>query len=292
MRPLTIFVVLTLLLLGSPIPSATTMAQSGGPCTLVELQPGYPGYRGFVTGLYGVGEGACLEDLQVAYPGFDPAAEDAANAAAAARLGISGDASTWLWENWLAIEAERGMIPTCYQDARAAMEDGAAYIRAAEFPGDARLEVGMPGTTNWIDRVSDNFGANTAQMREYFADDLYFRAGAWGMTGETNPNAWALKSGGDALMSAVNSPGGGPPATYRLVVFQGGYAPVPANACPEDQWFFAGVSMLTMFWSSPLVSAYMGELEQLHQNWLNDVVYTGGGQSLREYLAENWEGAP
>lgn len=101
----------------------------GAPCTLVELAPGYPGYRGFVTGLFGPGEATCLEELQRRNPWFDRGQQDAENLAAAARLGLAGDPSHWVWENWLAIEAKRGLPLTCYIDAYRRMAAGESYVR-------------------------------------------------------------------------------------------------------------------------------------------------------------------
>src|SRR5690242_4498357 len=69
----------------TPVPSVASAITPTPPpptatgCTLVELQPGYPGYRGFVTGLAGRGEAACLEDLTRLDPRFDRAREDTEN---------------------------------------------------------------------------------------------------------------------------------------------------------------------------------------------------------------------
>lgn len=55
-----------LMLVGSP----QSVAVAAGSCTYKELHPGYPGYEGYVTGVDGVGDFACVEELEDANPDF------------------------------------------------------------------------------------------------------------------------------------------------------------------------------------------------------------------------------
>lgn len=113
-----LIIAVTLLILGSPTlvtaaaspESVSALGNSG--CELVELYPGYPGYIGYVMSVDGVGDHACLEDLEDEDRSFDRKAEDDANLKAARSLSINGGSELWTWENWMAIEAERGMVPT------------------------------------------------------------------------------------------------------------------------------------------------------------------------------------
>lgn len=85
-----------------------------GGCEVVEVYPGYPGYRGLVTGIRPVGDHACLDDLKRLDSGFSRSDEDAKNRRAARNLGLAGIFTDWTWENWMAIEVERGDAPQCY----------------------------------------------------------------------------------------------------------------------------------------------------------------------------------
>jgi len=67
-----------------------------------------------VTGIRPVGDHACLDDLKHLDPGFSRSDEDAKNRQAARNLGLTGTFSDWTWENWMAIEVERGDAPQCY----------------------------------------------------------------------------------------------------------------------------------------------------------------------------------
>ncbi len=117
-------------------------------CEAVEVYPGYPGYRGYITGLDGVGDIACLDDLEALDSNFDRAAEDTANLAAAARLKLTGSPETWTWENWMAIEAERRLVPTtCYACAITAASNRPPPTRAPVQSNDPRLLLGGYGTT-------------------------------------------------------------------------------------------------------------------------------------------------
>ncbi len=96
------------------IATPSAAAQQPADCELVTIYPGYPEYRGNVPGVVGWGDAACVQVLTSLDPSFSREAEDRENRAAARRLGVPGDIEDWTWETWMAIEAERGLVPQCY----------------------------------------------------------------------------------------------------------------------------------------------------------------------------------
>lgn len=125
----------------------------------MELSPGYPGYQGYVTGVDGPGDHACLEVLQLTAPSFDRDREDGENTTAAQRLGLSGAPDNWTWENRMAVEAERGLEPTCYSGAilNAPTHEGSVGPSSVA-PDDPRLLLGGFGTTLALSRIEQEFG--------------------------------------------------------------------------------------------------------------------------------------
>ena len=147
-------------------------------CSEVEVFPGYPGFRGYVTGVDGFGDVACLAELEASDSGFDRDDVNRLNQAAASRLGIAGQPTDWTWENWMAIEAERGLAQTCYS---CAIEDGAVRGEPSQSiipPNDPRLlnpwaarsltyaRQGLPGS--WRDQVRHS-PDTTPPFADYFA---------------------------------------------------------------------------------------------------------------------------
>jgi hypothetical protein len=130
-------------------PGSSRSSQSSSGCTLVELYPGYPGYRGVVTGMLpnwgGLGDWACLQTLESQNPAFDIEAVDAANIAAARRLGIEGQPEDWVWENWMQIEAVRGLPTQCYSCVL--MSTGIVPLNTSvqPDPNDPRIQAGYSG---------------------------------------------------------------------------------------------------------------------------------------------------
>ena len=261
-------------------------------CTPVELKPGYPGYRGFVTGLYGPGEVACLQELQRLYPWFDREQEDAGNAAAAERLGLAGGPSTWVWENWLAIEDERGLPVTCYVDAYQAMAQGTPFAQAQITPFDARTLVGAIGSSDLMGRTAVATGVDTYALERMFLTDYELRAEAWWATGSQHNNAAQLHSAINEYVAWIYSPDGGAPLTtelLELVKTQGGYAPVPESACPLDQIILAGTTVEAAYYgfipdqlASAMVSTFKAHVDQ----WLAERA-RGSTQPLRQFLDAN-----
>lgn len=274
------------------VPRQPARGQDAIGCTLVELRPGYPGYRGFVTGLYGAGEAACLEELATLYPWFDPATEDAANAAAAASLGLTGDPSVWVWEHWLAIEAARGLLPACYLAAYQQMPAGGfASLPAAD--DDPRLLVGNIGSQEFVWRVAGALGVTPGAISASFPDDYLLRAVGWAYSGLAYPTAWDILAGAEAAMSSLSAPGADAPYIVGRVRLQGGYAPVPPSACPDDQLFLALTTIATvrLVNSGPVGKAFLNEVEFAATSWRGQVA-RGAQISLRDYLIANVPGLP
>lgn len=243
-----------------------TAERSVARCERVELYPGYLGYRGYVTGLDGVGDQACLADLEAADPGFDRASEDAENQAAASRIGLAGVPGMWTWENWMAVEAERGLPPTCYSCAifSAAEREGAPGDPGD--PGDPRLLVGGHRTTRALAWVAGELGVPVATVTAVLPDDHALRA----LVGLLNPgrhfNAAELLATYPAVVEDLVAPGLylDPEPLKRALLDQGGYAPTSAAAADDDQVFMVvvGLDLLLPYydaWSQELTrSQFLG----------------------------------
>jgi len=260
---------------GGAIPvGPTPAAPVGGPgCDLVELYPGYPTYRGYVTGVDGVGDFACLQDLEVASPSFDRVHEDAANLAAARRLGLAGGPELWTWENWMAVEAERGLPPTCYS---------CAVLQAANRPeptgtpvawDDPRLLIGTYGSTTFVRLRAMNGMANSGR----------------------HLNAEQHREAYDPWVDALSAKGSyvNVGLLWDGLVAQGGYAPTPADAHPDDQVFMvaAGLDALSDFLTPTSRTMTRARLQNEIVEWQADGL-SGGSLSFAEFLrqrgAGNW----
>ena len=180
-------------------------------CEPVELHPGYPGYRGYVTGLDGVGDHACVEQLLAADPGFHRATQDSLNLGSAARLGLAGLPDEWTWENWLSIEAERGLPPTCYACAIAAAATRPEPVGTPLAPDDPRLLIGGYGTDWAFGAVlARRFGASSpafGAVRQLVPFDHTARA----IIGMANPhlhvNARQMLAAYEDLTETLTTPG-------------------------------------------------------------------------------------
>lgn len=245
-------------------------------CEPVELRPGYPYYRGHVTGLNGVGDHACLEDLAAVDPGFDRAAEGAANVAAARRLGLAGTQAVWTWENRLAIEHEGGFVPTCYVCALRPTASGTGpYGSAGIAPDDPRLLIGGVGTTDALTWLSGQYPSIGGYLRSVTPYDHHLRV----LLGMVYPglhlNATEVRDGYLSLGEAFSQGGFSPDPSSLMsnLLAHGGYAPTPPSAAMDDQVLLvmAGLELVPQF-LSPLmgpillrqwqgvVSAWKGEM--------------------------------
>lgn len=230
-------------------------------CTRVELYPGYPGFQGYVTGVDGVGDSDCIDDLTAANPGFDPAYEDEMNVHAAAGLGIAGVATEWTWENWMAIEAARGLPPTCFSCAL--MQAGSRYADPGSF-SDPRIAIGTNGTTYLV--------TLTGAPINFVGDDLGLRA----LMGLFNPfrylNASDILYNAQAFVENTFFTAGNyadPNALVQNLLAQGGYAPTPYTALPDDQIFMftRGYSVILPFYNSYSRDLLSGQVSRLVDDW-------------------------
>jgi hypothetical protein len=222
---------------------SSALPPSEATCTTVELNPGYPGYRGFVAGLAGSGEVACLEQLQRDFPWFDREHEDQENAAAAVHLGLAGGPKEWVWENWLAIEAERGLPLTCYICAREQFVAGAPFQAAPVDPNDIRLLVGSFGSSELLYRLTARNSLEMLQVDNIAATDYQLRAVAWTAYPGRHINALDLQATFDAIVTAIADDRVVDWPPFGIAVTQGGYAPTPSNAAYKDQLFLVGTAM-------------------------------------------------
>lgn len=214
---------------------------SSSTCELVELYPGYPGYRGYITGLVGAGDHKCLSDLEAMDPTFSRSREDEANLQAARSLGISGSMEVWIWENWMAIEGERDLPPTCYScllfDTSQFPEPNGAYLD----PNDPRLLVGTSlsyltyDTTAMRRELEDN-GFSTSTFYG-FTSDQHLRALTGLLYGGRPLNAIEMLEAYGVVVNALTDIwlDIGPP--NRVLLDYGGYLPTPGTANPAVQIF-------------------------------------------------------
>lgn len=212
-------------------------------CDLVELYPGYPGYRGYVTGVDGVGDHVCLEDLVAATPSFDRPAVDRANREAAQHIGLAGGPDDWTWENWMAIEAERGLPPTCYSCAIRNAPYRVEPLGTGVAWDDPRLLIGSFGTTTALGILVGSGSTGAMSIRQNFPYDHDLRVAAGLMNPGRHLNAAEVWVAYEAFVDGIAQGGWINPDWYQLLLAQGGYVPVPPTADPQDQIFVAGATM-------------------------------------------------
>lgn len=286
--------VLLLLLIVTPlVVQPSSMAAQG--CELVELQPGYPGYRGFVTGVDGVGDHECLEDLEDEDADFSKRREDRENRQAAEDLGLDGGPDVWMWENWLAIEAERGLPPTCYSCAFAEADARAEPRRTDVKRDDPRLQCGTFGeatyAVGWLH-------ANDYPLIGSLADlgDYELRATASLVNSKPHLNAEELMEGYDWLLEEMLKPVGesmspDSRAIWDRLVQQGGYFEIPDSLWAEDQvfLFYIGISGLGSSAGEQTIDILFNLTEQAEFDWYSQGINT---MTFSEYLqqigADTW----
>jgi hypothetical protein len=246
--------------------------RSSSGCTLVELYPGYPMSRGVVTGMLanwgGLGDWACLEDLERMNPGFDIEAEDRANVAAARELGINGNPEDWLWENWLQIEAERGLPLQCYSCVMSTTGIMPLTTTVQVDPTDPRVIAGL-----W-----NGWESYTYRALAFIAYQGHI------------PNAPELLEAIAAILENESQPGRTyftvPDAARHALAF-GGYTFVPPTANPLDQEFIIVHAFVapSRYVPPPIMSAQISLLNEGTANWRADRL-RGETRSLREYLVD------
>ncbi len=223
----------------SPI-AMTALAGTG--CELVELYPGYPGYQGFVTGVDGIGDHACLEDLEAEDRTFDRDIEDDENLEAARSLRINGGPELWTWENWMAIEAERGMVATCYTCLFDEANNRSSPTNTDIAPNDPRLVLGPFIGFDLEAFVSDG------RISNHQYENFVFRSIAYASNPGIHLNAREVLDQVEVFWAQFNSRGGTPTdwdALWCSTLSQGGYAPTPEAASAEDQVWL----VMAMFWT-------------------------------------------
>lgn len=236
---------------------------------MVELYPGYPMYRGVLTGMLahwgGLGDWECLETLEQMDQRFDMHAEDQANLEAAQYLGINGQPEDWLWENWMQIEAVRGLPAQCYSCVLTST--GIVPLTTTIQP-DARDP-----------RILAGFWSGS--------ESYVYRAMAFIHGWDNILNAPELVEMYGAIVAKDSQPGG----TYLTIdgargyaLLTGGYTLVPESVSPQDQEFL----MYQAFWApSPYTPAIFldAELSMLTRG-ITDWRNYGDGMPLREYMEE------
>jgi len=259
-------------------------------CTLVELYPGYPGYRGNITGVMphwgGIGDYECLQTLEEVDPTFDRVREDRANTQAARAIGINGTFEDWTWENWMLIEDGRGLPASCYTCLMydTTLSPPKPDVRPAL--DDPRILLGFPGERMATDRISQElFGENLWSDH----DDYVIRAEAYFQLGATANAPELLAEMIDRISEARRT--GAPYYSYQdatdVILSRGGYTLTSGEMSPYDQQFIAvyalSVGMKTM---DPIISEqYFYEFSAALDGWR----LSGYRGNLRDYLHENWQ---
>lgn len=229
-------------------------ADAQGSCRdsdLVVLYPGYPGFRGYLPDTVGGQDWVCPEDLPTR---FDPSDEDRDNERAADHLGIRGSIEDWTWGNWMAIEAERGLHPTCFSCAILNPPSFALYEPAQRIDReeDARYVLGTFETTNiafgWFAKNDFPVGNVRNTLTDY-----EIRAIAMMAYEDEYLNANQVVRFGEEFLECQHSPAGTEGCGGRVdvhglcrsMVRQHGYAPTPDDAASEDQAF----TVIVGFWA-------------------------------------------
>lgn len=278
------------------IGSTQIEAVAASSCTYMELHPGYPGYQGYVTGVDGVGDFACVEDLEDASPGFSHLKEDRANRSAAKRLGISGSADVWTWENWMEIELERGLTPvTCYSCAFDSSSKRTPPSDTDITRNGPRLNCGAYGTTSIMDGLKSRPGYWAFGEIEHYQ----LRAVITLAYSDSHVNSEELIAGySEVLDGLVNGKGGAgmidAGALWDKMLSQGGYFPVAQNAVPNDQAFALELGLYGLIPFMPEDSFRMlaGNVDNALKQWGDAINRGQTDQSFCEYLisqgALNW----
>ena len=261
-------------------------------CTLVELYPGYPAYRGNITGVMGhwggIGDYECVEALEDLDPDFNRRREDRANKRAATSLGIKGEFEDWTWENWMMIEEHRGFPASCYT---CLMLDGStepSNPNTRPSIDDPRVQLGFVGERLTIDRIRQEEFGEIYSSTSFYEEDYLLRAAAYLRLGPS-ANAQELLSEMSALIYEAGQPGG---SFYSYadvadaILKSGGYTATTSNMAPSDQQFVAlaafFVGMLAM--TPPTAAHLTANFEAALDGWR----LTGYRESLRDYLRDNW----
>jgi len=220
---------------------------------------------------------------------------DAANLTAAQAIGLTGTPKVWTWENWMAIEAERGLLPTCYSCLFQDVDPSPVRERAAWDPSDPRLQMGGYGASEALTRAAATAGLElnmAAFFKEAFGADHALRA----FVGETWPGhhtAPEMIGAYDALFAQYAEPDVDffdPGQMWQTMLTQGGYAPTPPTAHIEDQLYMirTGVEGMCAPGSISDCEPVLLQYDQIEALFLNEVMHSGLDISYAEWLSEEF----
>jgi len=254
-----------------------------------------------VTGIDGPAEFACLSDLIAADPGFDQAAVDAANLAAAKSIGLAGSPVDWTWENWMAIEAERGLLPTCYSCLFQDLDPPPSRESAAWDAADPRLQMGGYGTSEALSQAATRagLGLNSAAFFEDMFDpndqdtlgaDHVLRAFVGlGWSGHhTAPEMLDLYDALFTQYAESDSIFFDPGQMWETILDQGGYAPTPPTAHLDDQMFMVRTSAeaICSQMAEDTCDAWLAYYDGIEARFLTEVSRSGPDVSYADWLRE------
>jgi hypothetical protein len=256
-----------------------------------------------VAGIDGPGEVACLADLIASNPAFDRAAEDAANLAAAGTIGLAGSPSDWTWENWMAIEAERGLPATCYSCLFRDLGPSPQRQSAAWDLADPRLRMGGYGTSEAITQAAAAAGLGpnaSAFFQEKFdpidddnlGPDHVLRA-VVGLTWPGHHKAAEMTDAYDQLSALLAAPGTAffdPALMWDTVLAQGGYAPTPPTARVEDQMYMIRTSAEAMCVEMPadVCSGWLRQYDGIEALFFSELRRSGSNIVYAEWLRQQF----
>jgi hypothetical protein len=280
--PLLCLFTIAVLVMGGVIAPQGGVASAQAMCTLVELYPGYPGYRGMITGLKGVGDFQCLETLKAQDPTFDRSEEDAKNRSAAQSLGIRGTFNDWTWENWMGIEVSRGLIPQCYA---CLLLDPSAYPLSSDArvaPDDPRLLIGMTVGAGIERYILDELGIRPTGASK---EGIYWRVGAAFAYPDFTLNAPETLDGIRFLVGewyGYDMDGDGQFSTLTInkaqetFLLRGGYATMTGEESYEDQVYQA-IAVAYLMTNSGMPGLFQTGITTMYQDAIDQCRFDSAG---------------
>ena len=264
---------------------------------LIPLYPGYPGFRGYLPDTVGQLEWLCPDELDRLNPRFYRRTEDRRSRGAAEALGIAGVKEDWTWENWMAIEAERGLPSTCF--ACAIFNPPAFSLR--EPPGrvdrssDPRYLISSLAEKNIALRWADSIGGNTASILNSAPTDLQIKALSGLTAAGDYLTAQEVVNLSEELLALLFGIEEGPVFRFdtgkacRNLFDQHGYAPTPEDASVDDQIFtmVAGFHGISFLLPTNTANIHQSMLSRLIQDWQMEVMSEVRTPSLGEWL-QDW----
>jgi hypothetical protein len=236
----------------------------------------------------GTGDYVCLQELEAVDRRFGREDEDRANERVARSLGINGTFQDWTWENWMLIEAERGLPSSCYTCLMFNTSESPYNPDVLPERDDPRLFIGFPFTRVAIDQITQELFGQASPSSAFYSDDYMFRAEAYFQLGTTANAPEILAEMTDKLYAA--SQPGVEYYSYQnaidVILERGGYTWVTGDMSPDDQIFVAVYALwVGIKFVDPLIrESYINNFMAVVSDWQ----FTGYRGSFREYLDENW----